>query len=71
MGMTGTDAGGGELYTASVGHLRDNSENAGQFKAVEVVHAVGKAGYVSGKPGTPTSTGPLKTPTIFFFFFHV
>ena len=71
LGMTGTTDEGVELYTASVGWIRDKPEKRFGNRLLRVVHSVGKTGYVLPEPGTPTSTGPLKTPTILFFFFHV
>ncbi len=71
MWMTGTAWMGRELYTASIGHLLDKFKNRHHFNGLEVVHAVGKAGYVFRKGGTPTSTGSPRTPPNLFFFFHV
>lgn len=71
MWMTGTAWMGGELYTGLIGHLLDKFENRRHFNGLKVVHAVGKAGYVFSKGGTPTSTGSPKTPPNLFFFFHV
>ena len=69
--MTGTAPKGGELYTASIGHLLDKFENRRPANGLDVVHTVGKAGYVFRDPGTPTSTGSPRTPPNLFFFFHV